>query len=294
MKKYILIITTLFSLIAQSQNYKVIDNNTNLPVQYATLQIYDTGKFIAGFYSGEDGFINILDEFNFNEIKISCIGYETIVVPKNQYIIKLNQNVTILEEVVVTNKDFLNLGFINNQKSKNIIGVSDGLEVAVFINNEFDYPVKINSIQFNVKKIKSRVAYRIHLYKKSENNLYPKEELLIDNKIEYLEIDTKGLVNVNLSEYNIILPKEGVFLSIEGIGGNNTTSTKSKKNLIQFETHISELEIYQERNYKNNIGWININKWLPDNYKKTFNKEYDKRKLFVPSFGLKVQKIDAN
>lgn len=292
MKKYLLIIALIFSSFTQSQNYKVIDNKTNLPIQYATLQIYNSGKFISGFYTDENGSINISNEFNFNEIKISCIGYETIIVPKNQLLIKLNQNVTILEEVIISNKDFLSLGYIKKPKSKNIIGVSEGLEVAVFIKNDFEYPVKISSVKFNVKKVKSRVAYRIHLYKNSENNSYPKEELLIDNKIEYLEVNTKGLVSVDLSEYNITLPKEGVFISIEGIGGKNTSSTKNKKNLIQFETHLSELEIYQERNYKNNVGWVNINKWLPDNYLKTFNKMYDKRKLFVPTFGLTVQKIE--
>lgn len=49
MKKYLLIIALIFSTFTQSQDYKVIDNKTNLPIQYATLQIYNSGKFISGF-----------------------------------------------------------------------------------------------------------------------------------------------------------------------------------------------------------------------------------------------------
>lgn len=292
MKEYILAVTIFFSSIIHAQSYKVIDNETSLPVQYATIQIYDAGKFVDGFYTDDNGSIEISTPLVFNEIKISCIGYKTITLKKEQSVIRLEQNPVHLEEVVITSRNLLELGYIKNKKSKNTTGVSEGLEVAVFISNKYNFPVKINSIQFKVEKIKSKAAFRIHLYKKSENNLFPQEELLHDNKIQYLEPDTNGLVEVDLSDYNIILPKDGVFVSIEGIGGNNTSTTKSKKNLIQFETHSSELEIYQVRNYKNNVGWVNINKWLPKNYMETFNKEYDKRKLYVPSFGLKVVEIE--
>ena len=109
MKIYLTILTSFFCIIVQSQSYKVVDNATNLPVQYATLQTYDGGKFIAGFYSDDNGSINIISDLNFSEIKVSCIGYETIIVQKNQYTIKLNQNTTVLKEVIVTNKDYLNI-----------------------------------------------------------------------------------------------------------------------------------------------------------------------------------------
>ena len=149
-------------------------------------------------------------------------------------------------------------------------------------------------IIFNIKKTKSKIAYRVHLYKPSSDKTYPNIELLNKNNINYIEPNTKGTIEVDLRDYDIIFPKEGIFVGIEGLEGNNLDETfsRNKKNILQFEVHQSDKQIYFEKNTLKRIGWININKWLPEDYLKTFKKEYNKEKLFVPSFGLILNKIE--
>lgn len=285
-----LLLESLFSL---SQTIKVVDKESRLAIQFATIKLLKDNKPVNGYYTDEKGNLD-LNIANFdNQIVVSCVGYKTekVILKSGTNIIELQEEIFNLKEVVISNKKHTHIGYIDKPKAKSIVGVSTGLEVAVFIKNEFDYEVQINSIQFKVKKTKERVAFRVHLYKISENELKPDEDLLYINSIYYIEPQTTGLVEINLSEYNIILPKKGVFVCIEGIVGINTNTTKSKQNVLKFETHKSSLPIYQERNQLNNVGWVNINEWLPNNYLHTFNKLYDIETLYVPSFGITVSKI---
>lgn len=295
MKKIIIISLLLHSTFSLSQNIKVIDKESKLAIQFATIKLLKDNKPVNGYYTDEKGNFNF--NFNFasfdNQIIVSCIGYKTqrALIKSSANIIELEQEIFNLNEVVICNKKYIQIGYVDKPKTKSVVGVSTGLEVAVFIENKFDYESKINSILFKIKKTKEKIAFRVHLYKISENELKPEEDLLHNNSIYYIEPKTTGLVEINLSEYNIILPKKGVFVCIEGIGGTNTNTTRSKENVLKFESHKSSLPIYQERNQLNNVGWVNINEWLPNNYLHTFNKLYDMDELYVPSFGLKVSKI---
>lgn len=292
--KKIIILTILFGTIFSfSQTLKVIELESKLVIPFATVKLLKSDKIVKGFYTDENGNLDLSKDIIGDRAMISCIGYSNkeITISIGENIIELEKEFINLNEVIVSNKKQIQLGYIDKPKMKTLVGVSSGLEVAVFIENELDFETQINSLLFRVKKTKESVAVRVHLYLKSENELKPDQDLLHDNFIYYIEPQTNGLVEINLSSYNIIFPKKGVYVAIEGIGGINTNTTKSKDNILKFESHKSSLPIYQERNQLNNVGWVNINEWLPENYLHTFNKLYDLEKLYVPSFGIKVSRI---
>lgn len=293
MKKIIILIILFWSNLSISQTIKVIELESKLAIPYATVKLLKNNKTVKGFYTDENGNLDLTKDVIGDKVIISCIGYNNkeITISTGENTIELEKKFINLNEVIVSNKKQIQIGYIDKPKMKTLVGVSSGLEIAVFIENELDFETQINTILFNVKKTKERVAIRVHLYLKSENELKPDEDLLHDNFIYYIEPQTNGLVEINLSSYNIIFPKKGVYVAIEGIGGVNTNTTKSKDNILKFESHKSSLPIYQERNQLNNVGWVNINEWLPENFLHTFNKLYDLEKLYVPSFGIKVSRI---
>jgi hypothetical protein len=296
--KILLIISILNFIHISAQQKQILDYDTNESIPFATIQFNnDENKTIFSTYSNELGFFNPKLNSTYSTINISCMGYEAITINNNEFnkdIYYLKKNVIELKEVIVSSKDKIKVGYLNNKKTSDKVGVSIGLEVAVYISNDFEYETKINSILFNIRKTNSRVAYRVHLYKPSSDKTYPSIELLNKNNINYIEPNTKGIIEVNLSDYDIIFPKEGIFVGIEGLEGNNLDETfsRNKNNILQFEVHQSDKQIYFEKNTLKRVGWININKWLPEDYLKTFKKEYNKGKLYVPSFGLKLSKIE--
>ena len=235
MKKIIIIILFLKTLHSFSQNYKVIDFESKQPVQFATIKLIKDGKLTNGFYTDENGSFTLNSEKNY-QIVVSCIGYQTknVTIDNTTNSIEIEKKIYNLDEVVITVKKDIQIGFIDAKNSKDIVGVSLGLEVAVFIENKLDYPALIKSVQFKVKKTKEKIAYRLHLYEISENNLKPGDDLLNENFIYYIEPKVQGLIDIDLSEYNIVLPKKGVFVCIEGVDGLNTNSTKSEDNNLKF------------------------------------------------------------
>lgn len=289
-----MLILSLTGLHIYSQQKQILDKDTNEKIPYATLIFYQNNKVVSGLYSDENGFFDFDQNLIFNKLNISCIGYNTITIDNlNSNFIYMSKKTVELEEVVITNDKKIKLGFIEAEKTNDKVGVSIGLEIAEFIKNDLNYPAKINSILFKVKKVKTKVSYRVHLYLPSKNGFYPTDDLITENIIQTIEPNAKGLIEINLAMLGITLPKEGVFVGIEGLSGNNLDKTfgGNKSNLLQFEVTKSDEQIYFEKNTLKGVGWVNFNKWLPDDYFKTFNKEYDKNKLFVPSFGIKIVKI---
>lgn len=294
MKIIIMLILSLTGLHIYSQQKQILDKDTNEKIPYATLIFYQNNKVVSGFYSDENGFFDFDQNLIFNKLNISCIGYNTITIDNlKSNFIYMSKKIFELEEVIITNDKKIKLGFVDTKKTNDKVGVSIGLEVAVFIKNDLNYPAKINSILFNVNKTKNKILYRVHLYVRSNDGLYPTDDLITENIIQTIEPNTKGLIEIDLSMLGITLPKEGVFVGIEGLSGNNLEKTfgRNKANLLQFEVIKSDEQIYFEKNTLNGVGWVNFNKWLPDDYFKTFNKEYDRNKLFVPCFGIKIVKI---
>mgnify|MGYP006179354071 CR=1 FL=1 len=71
--------------------------------------------------------------------------------------------------------------------SSSSYSIGKGLEQIVFIENSANKNHTISAFLFQVKKIKTRIGFRIHFYKKSIDSFMPGEEITNQNKIYFLE-----------------------------------------------------------------------------------------------------------
>lgn len=193
-----------------------------------------------------------------------------------------------------------------NAKSKKSKGLGKD---AYFFENNMGDGVSLKSFLFKVDEVEYRTKAYIRFYEKKEyvQDLYVENETVsYPSYIPGSEIQTKeitvdikpgqkGTVEIDLSEYNITMPAEGLFVSLELMGyfdaeGNAITGLKSK-DLTSIDIHPTTTDNYcgwtvpqgKEKGF-----WINSNKWIKADFKYAFKKEPSKKILTAPNFGLKV------
>ncbi len=215
-----------FSIIANSQiticNGVLQSKNTNQNIAYANIGIVNQNLGTVTNQNGE--FSLIIDErFDYSDIKISSIGFVSMVLKVSEFkkllsqnkIITLEKAVDQLKEIVIRNKK-LKCAMLGNTLGKKV--VSAGF-VNNILGNEIGIKIKINQKPTFVDAFQAVVDYnkfenlkfRINIY--SIKNGLPDENLLTENIIATSQIK-KGLMNIDLSQYDIMVI-EDFFISIE-------------------------------------------------------------------------------
>lgn len=171
---------------------------------------------------------NSLGEFflmNLNEndtLKISNIAYYSKRVSLKTFeekdTIFLEDEIKLLNEVLITNmKNFRveqDLGFLN-YKNNASYDLKPGGQIAVFIENKMKREGWIKEVSFKAKiQGKCKCSFRIRLMQLDLNEFTPKKDLLHENVIINSN-DLTRLNKVNLSDYQIMMPKEGVAVVLE-------------------------------------------------------------------------------
>lgn len=176
-------------------------------------------------------------------------------------------------------------GYINESKTS----FRPMTQAVLFIENDLNKPISVQSFSFKVKKVDTAISYQIRFYKKTDFTYNIKEtdtkltanipdELLFEvPQIYTLTENTKGIVEVDLSEFGIEIPSEGVWVSLE------TTNNE----VINLEFHRTDKENFCY--YNGEAGWWNENHILKRDFQYVFNKTPRKKNLTAPSFGLKVK-----
>ncbi len=257
--KYILnllLLLPLYSFGQETLKGVVLNKISNEPVPFATIQVPEQGK-LKGTYT------NLKGEFEIktigDSITISCIGYKTITLAKNNVSkVLLETELLKLESVVIDSKrEFYNV-MLGNSTSKPIkASFFPGSEIASFIKNTTSHAnLKIKEIEFNTEKLnKNQSFFRIHFY--AVKNGKPSNEIGLSNDI-YMVSDSKKQ-KIKVSEQNIRIPKEGLFVSIEVLGEGDSEVKKSVDPMIYFTTkHHESVTFY--RGVLLGHNWIEIEK----------------------------------
>lgn len=214
------------NLIAQKVH---VYNNDKEPIPYANILYLNSKNLIVGDYCNEIGEFILPTIISFDEIELSCVGFEKLTIKKEliKDTIFLKEEFVQLNEVVITNKvksSFIVAGYCE-EKQKVSIGFSKGMEVSMFLENIDRKEKKIKSFLFKVnKKENNKSAVRIHFYKKSITNLQPGDEIFKENIVRIIEGKTKAMIEVDISDYNLIFPEEGAFIGIEFLGYIDSSS----------------------------------------------------------------------
>lgn len=210
----------------------VLDRKGNRPLPYVNIGVLNKE---VGTVSDEAGKFRLTlnDEFENDTIRISSIGYKPIeilvntVKKKEQPVrIELSEEISALEEVVITAKAFRKKNLGNKTESKFLsTGFSYdqlGAEMGVKINVR-KRPTFVDAFNFNIShnRLSAKSVFRINFYTVENNR--PKENIMTKNILVPIEPKQTGKITVDLAPYDLVL-SDDVIVSLEWVdteGDNN-------------------------------------------------------------------------
>jgi hypothetical protein len=233
----ILLVNNFFVNIINAQtsfNSYVFDIITREPIPFATVK--NITKRIA-FYANERGEIN--SEVNKGDtIIISCVGYEEkkMVVPARVDTFFLIPRQIVLKEVSVSNLALpeISIGLVNKKT-----GISSSSQVFV------EFAIKISlpkgNDYYQLKKILLRAKkttndndrIRLHVYKPDKSG-FPGEEMLPKDILINDYDRKKGIIEIDISDLDLYIEDEIVFIGFEFIGKINKEFPKENGSTIYF------------------------------------------------------------
>lgn len=296
LKKHLFfIIIFLNSVCSISQQLIVKNATTKIPVSYANFSLFKDEQIVQGGYCSKDGEILINKDLKFDNIIVSCIGYENLDVAKGLILndtLLLKPTVYHLKEVIVkSNKkqEFATLG-LPKAKLKSLLGAFKGFEICTFIENPYHETKTIHSFLLKIRNPnKSKVGFRLHLYEIDSIKRTPKKELLTQDIIVIVEGNTKELIEHDVTIYNLELPSNGAFVGIEWFGVfNEETNTFEGENIengyIEINDQVNALFTFRRSRFSF-FPWSNMERFKKDTAPHQHFKNYPNA-----SFGLKVYK----
>ncbi|WP_408025361.1 carboxypeptidase-like regulatory domain-containing protein [Tenacibaculum sediminilitoris] len=233
--KYTISFFFFYNVILFGQNLYIIDSITSEIISYANVKHINKNR---GVFSDENGIFN-KEYFNTQDtIKVSHLNY----VSKTLSIRSINNNTIFLKpkserlnEIIISKKVGKNktIGYLKNNKNLSWF-IQPNNELATLIKYEKDYktayinkifiPIgKKTIIRDNGKLKKSypkfNSVFKVHIYSNKGN--LPSKEVIDKPIIIKCNQNSNDIIEINISEQNIELPKEGLFFAVEMIGEVN-------------------------------------------------------------------------
>jgi len=210
----------------------VLDNESHEPLPYVNIGILN--KEIGTVTDTHGKFtLSLNEELEKDTLRISSIGYKPVEILVNDFLsrkqpisIELEEEISTLNEVVVTAKAFKKKTLGNKTESKFIstgfsydqLGAEMGVKINVRKTSTF-----VDAFNFNISynRLSATAIFRVNFYN-IENNR-PKENMLTQNIIVPIEPKQVGKITVDLKPYDIVL-NDDVMVTLEWVeteGENN-------------------------------------------------------------------------
>jgi len=231
-----------------SQKIYLYDIESKSHIEFVNATYFINNEIIGGDYTDMNGFLEIKDKVTFDYIEFTALGYENLKINNNDIKneIFLTRRTYVLDEIIVTNKNIVTIGSID-EKKKISVGIGKGIEQVFYIENNLNKTLLVKSFLFKVDKVKKKTAVRVHLYGLSANKFEPGDELIQSEIIHYLDEKTKGIIEIDVSDHGLEIPLNGVFVGLEAMGNIND----SDGSFIEEESQDGSLVRY-EVNYSYN------------------------------------------
>lgn len=219
MKKLIFCLCISTQLFSQQVIFKgkLVDKESKEPIVYANISFLNSDKGISSQENGEFE-IPIDKKLLESKIYISCLNYkDTIVFAKdlqNKTLYLIAKNIE-LKEIVISKKR--NKKVILDKVKKRVSPLHTGgiRMIAKYFPNELTEDFLIDKVKIHFSKRNATNAkFRLRIFSKDLESNLPKEDLLIES-IPISIQKGKRLIEINLEDYYLSFPKDGVFAVFE-------------------------------------------------------------------------------
>ncbi|WP_158594595.1 carboxypeptidase-like regulatory domain-containing protein [Ulvibacterium marinum] len=204
---------------------RIVDAKTDLPLSYVNVGILNREVGTVTDSLGNFN-LNVLKEFSNDTVRISMIGYEpielilgNIVKKKDTLKVRLKEQISELNEVVVSAKAFKRRTLGNKTESKfistgfgyNQLGAEMGIKINIRKN-----PTFVDAFNFTVSqnRLSAKSIFRLNFYE--VNKRKPGNNILKDNILVAIEPKQTGKMTIDLKPYDIVL-KEDVIATLEWV-----------------------------------------------------------------------------
>lgn len=218
MGKSIFIILLLLSTFGHAQiKSVVIDSKTKEKIPFVNIWIENKG---IGTTSNEKGEF-VLTTNKTQNIIFSAIGYETLNIKSTSIknIVKLKPKVTVISEITVTSKKITKERTIGKFK-KSEINSSFSCGKKPFImarffeyKSDYDKTPYLKTLKLLTKTKNQKSKFNIRFY--TINKEGKPGDYIYNKNITVVTKKGKKIVEINLSNLNIIFPKQGLFVAVE-------------------------------------------------------------------------------
>ncbi|MGB1307983.1 MAG: carboxypeptidase-like regulatory domain-containing protein [Oceanihabitans sp.] len=234
--RFTLLFVLLINFFCHSQtvNGFVVSDKSNKALVYANITLLSKNK---GSITNKDGYFTLnlrKEEFN-DSLLFSYIGYKSKIISIQDLLnnpdspVRLLEEVDNLKEVILSVKKAKytaskTLGF-NKRGIKQKISTAYGSEYATLIENDKFKDGKVTGVIFHLNKNKSDLFeiypayFRIKFYEYN-NDLDMPGKLLSHENILIKPENKSQKYKLDVSQYNILMPKNGIVVGIEVINPN--------------------------------------------------------------------------
>ncbi len=254
---------------------QVLSKETDEPIPFATVQWEGN----SGTYTDQVGQFQVPVFMLGQDFVVSCVGFETDTfrIIQDNCFLRLKPAKIVLRPIVVSDKELqpLRLGAPKRRKGNTSFGAKEGTQWALFISNEEQRAGYIQSIHYLISDGLSRKVepknsfFRIHLFE-NESEM-PGKDLL--GNVVVRPYKNSGWQRLNVSEYGVRIPKEGIFISMEWLQGAPTATyeytTKESKEKYEGEQYGHSLVGHLNSNDELKLYYLRVNegekKWVKAN-----------------------------
>ena len=233
MKKYFVLIIILISVVysfGQSSllKGKLIDVETKEPLPYATIEIY---SLRTGTIANNSGIFELSvnsQNQNIDTVEFSYLGYAKrkysvaeFLSSENKIISLKSSNISLGEVVVMPKKHkIVELGIFDKKpESKQITNVFNN-RIGNYIANKKQQIGWIKSVSFYiVAEGHPETPFRVRIYDLNKEKNCPGNDILNENLI--VSAKESGWFTIDLTNYNIQFPIEGMFIMMEWINSGD-------------------------------------------------------------------------
>ena len=209
----------------------ICNEETGVPVSYATLQIKGKPK---GVVADHKGFF----EFTLTEVELSdsltasCLGYERRSFDSGTLLSEPEVSITLREKpvdmgpVVVASdrlrekrKTMGNRGWFT---TGSVYLDTHGQQIALYIDNDKHVNGYIRKVSYYLSdKGNVEAPFRVRILDVDTLNQSPGKDLITEILVVQPPQDTDGWFDVDLSEYRIYVPQNGFFVAMQGVFPND-------------------------------------------------------------------------